>query len=208
MAKDLAPAETEVSPPKDSPVAKTQNSKLVLILALVVVAVVAAGGVWLWSHGQINNLKKTDATKDSQIATLQQQIATLKKVPASNVSFKITKSDLFQDTPTYYMYFITIDFTNNGSTAFKFSLSDLKLKDTTNNTTLTSYLEYPGQFNYDYNAYLKDQSIQPGETISGFQEMPLDGSLKLPQQITAYFTDNVSKVTTTQSVTVSSVATL
>jgi hypothetical protein len=183
-------------------------SKGFLLLASVLLAgaVLGGAGVWLYKQGEINQ-------QNEEIDQLRNNIAV--DNAQSKLAFRFTKAENFKNPgqtfgpstprqPDRYELYITFEIKNNDTQPYPFSpTKDIKVKNATTNATLPSCVLNPQAAGYGDNE-LRDQVIQPGETVVGYRMYCANSDPEGDQKaFTVYFTDNSAK--STRSIAVAAV---
>jgi len=179
-------------------------------------AILGGAGVWLFKQGEINQKNaEIDRLRNSSLAAAPPTSPAAASNGRSELAFSFTKAENFKhsgqtfgpSTPRQldrYELYITFEIRNSDSKPHPLSpAKDIKVKNTATNVTLTACVLNPAAAGYGDNE-LRDQVIQPGETVVGYR-MYCAGSDPegVQKAFTVYLTD--SSTNSTQSIPVAAV---
>ena len=190
--------------------ANNRNQKLAIIIAVLLIIISNVGSYLFMNklltqkNTKINELSNQANTSNVRIAELEGKIQEMtekankeqeQEPKTSSLSFTVTKAEIVNRPNEASTLFITLDLKNISSNNYELKTSDLKVKNNSDNT-LEAFFAYPEIYGYSNNAALKDQTINPGESISGFLQIPLTKTETQPQTFNVTFTDNTTGVST------------
>ena len=187
-----------------------RSQKLAIIIAVLLIIISNVGSYLFMNklltqkNTKINELSNQANTSNVRIAELEGKIQEMtekankeqeQEPKTSSLSFTVTKAEIVNRPNEASTLFITLDLKNNSSNNYELKTSDLKVKNNSDNT-LEAFFAYPDIYGYSNNAALKDQTINPGESVSGFLQIPLTKTETQPQTFNVTFTDNTTGVST------------
>ncbi len=187
-----------------------RSQKLAIIIAVLLIIISNVGSYLFMNklltqkNTKINELSNQANTSNVRIAELEGKIQEMtekankeqeQEQKTSSLSFTVTKAEIVNRPNEASTLFITLDLKNNSSNNYELKTSDLKVKNNSDNT-LAAFFAYPDIYGYSNNAALKDQTINPGESVSGFLQIPLTKTETQPQTFNVTFTDNTTGVST------------
>lgn len=187
-----------------------RSQKLAIIIAVLLIIISNVGSYLFMNklltqkNTKINELSNQANTSNVRIAELEGKIQEMtekankeqeQEQKTSSLSFTVTKAEIVNRPNEASTLFITLDLKNNSSNNYELKTSDLKVKNNSDNT-LEAFFAYPDIYGYSNNAALKDQTINPGESVSGFLQIPLTKTETQPQTFNVTFTDNTTGVST------------
>lgn len=199
---------------------KSVSSRKPLIFVAAMFALGGVGATWIYRQNEVNSLKKINSSLKEENSLLSAQVkeqrtaeATAKKAvddiaaekaktPSALPKVKISKSEMYKDEFENGTFFVTYEVTNKGTAPYYLNLSDIKVKNVSNNT-LPPLEACFGNSNYPQAAALISQTVQPGETVSGYQCFPTIKGLTFPAKFVVMFTDSTTGVATSQDINVS-----
>ena len=187
-----------------------RSQKLAIIIAVLLIIISNVGSYLFMNklltqkNTKINELSNQANTSNVRIAELEGKIQEMtekankeqeQEQKTSSLSFTVTKAEIVNRPNEASTLFITLDLKNISSNNYELKTSDLKVKNNSDNT-LEAFFAYPEIYGYSNNAALKDQTINPGESVSGFLQIPLTKTETQPQTFNVTFTDNTTGVST------------